>query len=95
MNCDVCGAVEHEPCEKCGQVVHVGEWPFCPHGQVQPRGGFEPHFDLALGEYVTGWGDVRQHMRRKGLDFRDHPSKSWIRERADKIRERQAREGAR
>lgn len=82
-------------CEKCGAVYGIGDSPFCRdgHGSVQPRGGYEPHFDPALGEWVSGWGDVKQHMRRKGLDFRDHPSKSWIRERQDRIRERQAHGG--
>lgn len=78
-------------CEKCGSVYGIGDSPFCRdgHAAVKPRGGFEPHFDPALGEYVTGWGDVRMHMRRKGLDFRDHPSKSWLQERKDRLRERQ------
>lgn len=33
MPCDICGAAEHEPCPDCGQIVHVGHWPFCPHGR--------------------------------------------------------------
>src|ERR1051326_8062241 len=33
MNCDICGAMEHEPCDQCGRIVHTGEWPFCPHGR--------------------------------------------------------------
>lgn len=88
MNCDVCGALEHEPCEKCGAIVHVGQFPFCPHGTVAPARGFEPHFDVALGEHVTGWGDVRQYMRRKGLDFRDHPSPGEASARRDRIEQR-------
>lgn len=91
MSCEVCGALEHEPCPLCGLVVHVGRWPFCPHGEVQPRGGFEPRFDVGLGQYVTGWGDIKQHMRRNKLDFRDHPSKGTLEERRDRLRERQER----
>lgn len=63
-----------ERCEACGQIVRVGEWPYCPHGRVVPRKGFEPYFDIGLGREVTGWGDVRQAMREEKLDFRDPPS---------------------
>jgi hypothetical protein len=32
--CQPCGKSEpHQPCEKCGEIVHIGEWPFCPHGR--------------------------------------------------------------
>lgn len=81
-------------CDRCGVVYGIGCSPWCKdgHAPVQPRGGFEPHFDMALGEHVTGWGDVRQHMRRKHLDFRDHPSKSQLSEWRDKVQERKARE---
>lgn len=78
-------------CESCGNPIEVGDWPFCPHGKVQPRGGFEPRFLDGLGEHVTGWGDVRKHMRAKKLDFRDHPSKGWLSARRDRI-EQQKRE---
>jgi hypothetical protein len=29
---DTCDA--NDPCPDCGQIVHVGEWPFCPHGRA-------------------------------------------------------------
>jgi hypothetical protein len=22
-----------EPCERCGKILEVGDWPFCPHGR--------------------------------------------------------------
>lgn len=81
--------IEH--CAVCGLPIAIGEFPCIttvrPHGRVQPRGGFEPHFDIGLGQYVTGWGDVRKAMREHHLDFRDHPSQSWLNERKDRIRE--------
>ena len=33
MNCGHCGALAHDPCPSCGQIVHVGDFPFCPHGR--------------------------------------------------------------
>lgn len=75
-------------CPDCGHEFGVGEWPFCPHGAVIPRGGFEPRFDIGLGEHVTGWGDVKQHMRRKHLDYREPPSAGDISARRDRIEER-------
>ena len=79
-----------ERCEACGQRIGIGDWPYCPHGQVVPVKGFEPRFDVGLGREVTGWGDVRQAMREQHLDFRDHPSN----ERTDRYldRARRARE---
>jgi len=86
-------------CDRCGKALEIGDWPFCgpnrDHGKVQPRGAFEPHFDIALGEYVTGWGDVRQHMRRKQLDFRDHPSAGDLSARRDRIEQQKRTRGER
>lgn len=32
LGCEQCGTYDkHEPCEKCGVVVHVGAWNYCPH----------------------------------------------------------------
>lgn len=78
-------------CEKCGAVYGIGDSPFCRdgHARVQPRQAFEPYFDVGLGRYVTGWGDIRQEMRRKKLDFRDHPSNGDIAARIDREREKQ------
>jgi len=91
VSCEVCDALEHEPCELCGLIVHVGAWPWCPHQMVESKAhGFEPHFDIGLGRLVTGWGDVKQEMRRRKLDYRDRPSKGWLDERANR-----ANEGAR
>lgn len=76
-------------CDKCSEEYGVGDSPWCRDGHepVQPRGGFEPRFDIGLGEYVTGWGDVKQHMRRKHLDYREHPSQGDLSARRDRIEE--------
>lgn len=30
-------------CEKCGEEVQVGDWPYCPHGALREgQGGFGP-----------------------------------------------------
>lgn len=83
-------------CERCYQPLAEGEHglyrcPLEPRRDVIARSGFEPRFLEGLGEHVTGWGDVRQHMRRKQLDFRDHPSKGWLSARRDRV-EQQKRE---
>ena len=42
--CEVCGQVEvHEPCASCGEVVHIGEWPFCPHGFARGGNAFQSY----------------------------------------------------
>ena len=46
--CDVCGGRGHDPCEACGQIVHVGDWPFCPHG----RGSFTVVADSIPGGLI-------------------------------------------
>jgi len=82
-------------CETCGQEIHLGDWPFCPHGKANPAKGFEPYFDIGLGREVTGWGDVRQSMREQHLDFRDHPNKERTERYYDRARTLREREGRR
>lgn len=74
-------------CESCGVEYGVGCSPWCRdgHARVTPRGGFEPRFDIGLGREVTGWGDVKQEMRRKKLDYREHPSNGDLSARKDRI----------
>ena len=45
--------VEDDKCEKCGNHVMIGSWPFCPHPPAGPRGSFKP-FD-----YDDGSGKVQ------------------------------------
>lgn len=86
---------QHVSCALCGAVYGIGDSPFCrdQHGSVQPRGAFEPYFDIGLGKYVTGWGDIRQEMRRKKLDFRDHPSEGDLSARRDRCAQQKAMHG--
>lgn len=74
-------------CEACGVEYGIGDSPFCRdgHGRVLPSKGFEPRFDYGLGQDVTGWGDIRQAMRRNQLDYRDHPSPGDRSARLDRI----------
>lgn len=79
-------------CAVCGLPLAVGEFPCVytirPHGKAIARSGFEPRFMDSLGEHVTGWGDVRKHMREKKLEFRDPMGPGWHSARRDKIEER-------
>lgn len=41
--CSVCGVLDHEPCPVCKEVIHVGDWPWCPHGSTtRQRIALEP-----------------------------------------------------
>ncbi len=80
-------------CDNCGVEYGIGDSPWCrdSHTRVIRGKGFEPFFDVGLGKYVTGWGDIHMHKRAEGLDFRDHPSKGEISARRDKA-EQQSRQ---
>lgn len=82
-------------CGACGTEYGIGDAVTCPHGKAQPHRGFEPYFDHGLGEYVTGWGDVRKAMRENHLDYRDHPSAGETSARRDRIREQQRKAAGR
>lgn len=94
---DTTPALGTDTCRICGLPIAVGDFPCIttarPHGKALPSKGFEPYFDVGLGEPVTGWGDVRQHMRRKHLDFRDHPSPGEQSARRDRAHERAREDG--
>lgn len=62
-------------CEKCGQELQVGEWPFCPHGM---KGGYSNHRDdIPGGLTVENYGphpitfyshtERRRYMKEHGL----------------------------
>ena len=64
LGCTKCGIYSaHEPCSDCGQIVHIGEHPYCPHGKALPSKGFEPFYDVALDQVVTGIGDINKACR--------------------------------
>lgn len=40
-------------CESCGRVVHIGDFPFCPHGRPLVRyRPFKKFFDRRLGKFI-------------------------------------------
>lgn len=62
----------HPKCdhEDCGELLHVGDWPYCPHGPTRPYHPFVPYFDEGLGEQVNSLSDRWRFMREKKLDYR-------------------------
>jgi hypothetical protein len=65
-------------CEKCGNAMQVGEWPFCPHGfpssrlnvisDELPNG---PYFCETLGHepvWVTSKSHLRREAEARGLE---------------------------
>lgn len=60
-----------EQCERCGQVVEIGQWPFCPHGKptVAATAAFAAYFDIGLGQEIRSAGDRRAAMR-EGTTFK-------------------------
>lgn len=38
-----------DTCEKCNKVIHVGEFPFCPHGFPERAGGVAVIDDQIVG----------------------------------------------
>jgi hypothetical protein len=84
-------------CDDCQKEMQIGDWPYCPHGRAQEAHGFEPYFDVALGQYVTGVGDIKKAMRPHWeqdqyiqLDHRDK-GEAYYREMNERRAERRAR----
>ena len=96
-DCEVCGAREHDPCEKCGEIVHVGQWPHCPHGE--PTLVVVAHGEI-LSKHLGGrrprrFGSMREHdryCRDKGIvPLRDCPVTEGERNALERAKERGAR----
>lgn len=87
-------------CDRCYQPVTdpsahgLNLCPLEPRRDVIWSKGFEPYFDIGLGRYVTGWGDIRKGMREEKLDFRDHPTPGDRSARRDKMEAARARKRA-
>ena len=80
LGCKQCGIYSpHEPCEHCGRIVHIGEWPSCPHGKAAPSKGFEPFFHQGFGKMVTGIGDIQAECRPRWEN--DHIVKMEVKDR--------------
>ena len=61
-----------EICENCKKEIHVGDWPFCPHGVVLRFGHapLEEVFDEHIsddGMRFTNWGEKLKYMDRNAL----------------------------
>jgi len=90
VTCPNCGLYERvkpmadrrDPCDHCGEEVDLLVT------SSTPSKGYEPHFDVGLGHYVTGIGHRRQLMRQEHLDYRDHPSKGDQSARLDRAHQR-------
>jgi hypothetical protein len=69
-------------CDDCGQIIGVGEWPWCPHGIPERPGGTAmiddqvsggPRLFENLGHepvYVESKSQLRDEMRARGLQHR-------------------------
>lgn len=69
--------MDQDRCEQCGQIVHIGEWPFCPHGlgvnNIEPDlvpGGFtvENGFDAPRTFYSKS--EHRAALAAEGCELR-------------------------
>lgn len=66
-------------CEKCGEAIEVGEWPFCPHGfpngsviDDQLEGGPRVFEHLGHeGVYIESKSQWRREMEVRGLVCKD------------------------
>ena len=61
-------------CDRCGQLVNVGDWPFCPHGSVRydvirdeiPGGFVQEHFGHEPETFYS-WSAMRKRAEVLGL----------------------------
>jgi hypothetical protein len=72
-------------CEKCGEAMDVGEWPFCPHGKPE---GFNVIDDTLPGgaRWVQNlghqpvWVETKTQMQReldsRGLRLKESPNRN-------------------
>ena len=74
-------------CDTCGQELHIGEWPFCPHGfkrgTLSQATGFPfttTHFDGTPVE-VTSEGHLRELCKIHNVTHR--PDVAWVEKRME------------
>lgn len=69
--------MDTEKCTKCDQIIHIGSWPFCPHGpanqavhQDEIPGGMwvENGFEKAIKVYSHS--EHRRLLAAEGLEIR-------------------------
>ena len=63
-------------CEKCGEEIRIGEWPFCPHGDVHFEvDAHEPIYYEHLstdGETFTSNREKRKFMDKHGITEKEN-----------------------
>lgn len=65
------GRTHHDKCDDCGQVTHMGDWPYCPHG----LGGyyavkFEAYIDKNLGGTSKMSTEEKIKIAKRGIEIR-------------------------
>jgi hypothetical protein len=75
IGCAKCGTYDKhdDPCEKCGNVIHIGSTVHCPHDRAAPTKGFESYWDIQLTDHpvqITSLADRNKYMRPHWKD--DH-----------------------
>ena len=94
LGCERCGTyAAHEPCEQCGQPIHIGAWYECPHEPMYKSKGFEAFECFTVADHpvtITTPGDMKKYMKPHWqndhiveLAFRDKPD-SHYRDLADR-----------
>lgn len=91
-------AEEKVKCSECGKEYGIGEWPLCPHGQLNERPPFIPFWDEHISEkpvYVESLAQWNRLMRQNHCDVRPAPSKGDLSARMDRVNQiRKEREHA-
>jgi hypothetical protein len=56
--------MDHYVCEKCGQEVFIGEWPFCFHGSGNNlQKPMEPHVDDMIASHPVEFRTIGEKVR--------------------------------
>lgn len=77
---------EPNDCAKCGKSLHIGEWPFCPHGFVgRTHHEFEAYYDDGLGEYIPTRDVRKKLLKAANADARDGMRQGDFSARKDRV----------
>jgi len=52
-----------DSCEKCGHSIAIGEWPYCPHEQVEEYRPFVPYVDYHLLDHPVQINSLADRWR--------------------------------
>jgi len=62
-------------CDSCGNELHIGDWPYCPHGSSRFHvDAFEGYFDEMIDSdpvWITSAHQRRKIMDEKGLEYKE------------------------